>query len=915
MRVTNNAGARLDGPAVTSPAAIGLAAVLTVWLVLLWRGPESAVQWLSNVALLGMALIAAASCWWAAHRFPGRMRLTWMLFGLACASWAGGQIAWSTVEYLDGDPFATAVDVGYLAFFPFAIGALIAIPARRSRLTSVARALVDGLVIASSLLFVSWALVLADIHAAGGSGLDYVIGLVYPIGDVVLLTLLALTWARSTGRPRLTDGTLGLLTAGLVAFAVADSGFAYLTLNEGYYSGHPVDLGWLLGFAAISAAARRPAAERLDTVDDDALRRPGVFAPYLPVVAAFAVAGWEISAQGSLGNFLSWNALIIVSLVIARHLLTLGENLSLTRDLERRVDDRTAELHRSEQRFRSLVQHASDVIAVVDPLGTITYQSGSRALGYHPGTLAGANLLDLVHPAERDDLQGALESLAARPGASELVEFPVLARDGTWRQTETVVTNLVDAPAVGGLVLTIRDVSERKSLEGELRHSAFHDVLTQLSNRRLFTDRLEHALAQSRRHHRPIAVLFLDLDGFKAVNDSLGHEYGDRVLVEVAERLRTCVRHADTVARLGGDEFAILLEELAGEAEANTVAERVCDALRRPFDLGDREVFLAGSVGIARSHTASESAEDLLRDADLAMYQAKGDRDGSYRWFEPSMHRAVVQRLELDADLRRALERDELFLQYQPIVELSSGRVVGAEALLRWRHPQRGLLGPTEFVPLAERNGLVVDIGAWVVGEACRQLRGWQVAHDDPSLSMSVNVSGRQLHHGEVIGAVARALRDSGVEPSSVVLEMTESVLVTHDDEALTHLDDLKELGVRLAVDDFGTGYSALSYLHRLPVDVIKIDKYFIDRLTCDSDSSGLAASIVAMGESLDLLTVAEGVEAEHQLAALRRLGCDLAQGFLLSRPLDVDAFERLLGENRSSLACGELPTLLRSRP
>jgi predicted signal transduction protein with EAL and GGDEF domain len=370
-------------------------------------------------------------------------------------------------------------------------------------------------------------------------------------------------------------------------------------------------------------------------------------------------------------------------------------------------------------------------------------------------------------------------------------------------------------------------------------------------------------------------------------------------LVEVAERLLDCVRVNDSVARLGGDEFAILLEGLGGRAEVSTVAGRICESLRAPFRLGDREVFLGGSIGIAGSTGGGDdTADTLLRNADLAMYEAKAEQNGSYRWYEPIMHLSVLRRLELDGDMRRSIERGELFLEYQPIIDLASGTVTGAEALVRWAHPTRGVVSPADFIPVAEANGLVAAIGEWVVDEACRQLRQWQDRRTGRPLTMSVNLSGRQLDRRETAGVVSDALERWGLDPAHLVLEMTETIFIGHTERTLGNLRSLKELGVRLAVDDFGTGYSNLSYLHRLPVDVIKIDKLFVDRLTAQPGEAGLAASIVRIGQDLHLVTVAEGVEHRFQLDVLRSIGCDQGQGNLLARPVRPAAFEALLDEN-----------------
>jgi diguanylate cyclase (GGDEF)-like protein len=424
-----------------------------------------------------------------------------------------------------------------------------------------------------------------------------------------------------------------------------------------------------------------------------------------------------------------------------------------------------------------------------------------------------------------------------------------------------------------------------------IRH-AFNDSLTGLPNRALLLDRLEVALARAEREDQPVSVLFLDLDGFKVVNDSLGHVAGDRLLIDVARRLTECLRKGDTAARIGGDEFAILLGDLGDPARARHVAERVIAALGQPFTVLGREVFVSASIGIAYG---SSDAENLLRNADVAMYRAKRSSEaGAYATFEPSMHAAVVERLEIEADLRRAIERDELVLHYQPIVDLAGGRVVGLEALLRWAHPRRGLVMPFEFIPLAEETRLIVELGRWVLREACRQAALWRADPRTGGPWVSVNLSGLQLLDDNLDAEVAAALQDSGLDPVGLTLEITETVLVQDVAAAVDRLEHLRALGVSIAIDDFGTGYSSLRYIRRFPADVLKIAKPFVDGLHDETDAA-LVRTIIALADSLGLRTVAEGIEDREQHARLSELGCTLGQGYLFARPLAAEAASDLL--------------------
>ena len=465
-------------------------------------------------------------------------------------------------------------------------------------------------------------------------------------------------------------------------------------------------------------------------------------------------------------------------------------------------------------------------------------------------------------------------------------------------------------PAV---LVAIEDVTQRNALEEELEHQAFHDSLTNLANRALFNDRVQHALQRLARESSSVAVLLLDLDAFKTVNDSVGHTAGDELLITVSQRLRDVLRPSDTAARLGGDEFAILLEGLAGIDEAREITQRVMDTFETPFFIGGTEAAVRASIGVTVVSDGRVDAEGLLRNADAAMYSAKNHGKGCYRVFEPSMHSEAVARLELASDLRHSIVGDEFILHYQPVVSLSAGQVVALEALVRWQHPRRGLLMPMEFIPLAEDNGLIVDLGRWVLTQACRQARVWQLAHPELSLTIAVNVSPRQLAEPGLVDDVCRILTDTGLNPGSLTLEITESILIAEPEAAIARLTELKATGVRLAIDDFGVGYSSLGALKSLPVDVLKIDKAFIDGVTIGAEADALIQAILRLAHTFNLLTVAEGVEHPYQLKRLEELGCDQIQGFCFSHPIPAPAIDHLLAqqvrdESHRGLAISEGP-------
>ena len=558
------------------------------------------------------------------------------------------------------------------------------------------------------------------------------------------------------------------------------------------------------------------------------------------------------------------------------------------------------QLRSSEERFRSLVQNSVDVNMVVRADGTIAYESAAaeRVLGVGPDERLNDSALEVIHPEDRAFAERLFADVMRTPGAQVSGEMRVRHADGSWRFIEAVLKNLLDDPAVGGVVVNYRDVTTRKGLEEELRRQAFHDSLTGLANRALFADRLEHALARTHRFGQSIAVLFIDLDDFKTVNDSLGHGEGDHLLIAVAERLVGAVRAGDTIARMGGDEFAVLIEDPV-EAEAPlVVAQRLLAALEAPFERGAKELFVHASVGVATSTSRSQTADELLRDADVSMYMAKSNGKNRVELFVPSMHEAALARFALKADLERAVERGEFALVYQPIMHLATGQVAGVEALLRWHHPRRGLVGPTEFIPVAEETGLIIRLGRWVLEQACSQARAWDEETSTP-LTMSVNVSARQVQAPGFVDEVAHVLATTGLAPARLTLELTESVLMQDVEQTASTLDALKQLGVRLAIDDFGTGYSSLTYLDRFPIDELKIDRSFVATMTTGPDQSALVRSILKLGETLHLETVAEGIEQADQLAELKTLGAGLGQGYYFAEPLSPDALSVFLASGR----------------
>jgi diguanylate cyclase (GGDEF)-like protein/PAS domain S-box-containing protein len=579
-------------------------------------------------------------------------------------------------------------------------------------------------------------------------------------------------------------------------------------------------------------------------------------------------------------------AALLTALVSARQVLSARENASLRA--------RQA-IRETEARCASLIRHSSDAVLGLGEDLKVRFASpaSERVLGVAPEALCGRPLLDLVHPDDRPRAGRFLADALRQAGVSPAVEWRLGGEGVGWRCIESVVSNRLADPAVRGLVLNSRDVGERRRLEDRLEQAIFHDPLTGLANRTLFRVRVEHALVRAAESGAEVAVLLLDLDDFKTVNDGLGQGQGDELLRIVAVRLLHCARGSDTAARLGGDELGLLLEDPLPLPELLQLAAAVVARMGEPVALDDHEVLVGASVGIARGGAGAD-ADRLLRQAELAMYSAKAAGKGRFALYEPGMRTAAAERIDLEMDLRNALERGEIGLHYQPIVHLPTGAFVGAEALARWHHPRRGLVQPQAFIPLAEgRSELIVALGRLVLREACRQGAAWQARMPPGSpLHLGVNVSVRQLLHSDLVEDVASALAESGLEPRALVLEITEGTLMQGAEPILRQLRELKSIGVRLAIDDFGTGYSSLSYLHRFPIDILKIDKAFLDCMGQGLGDTRLAGAIAALAQAFGMTAVAEGVEWAAQAEAVERLGCVLAQGFHFSRPVPAEVIE-----------------------
>ena len=756
-------------------AAAGVAATLLCLLVI-WMashaGAHRSTAEIDAVVKLVVATLATASCVVFGRRATPQVRLAWMWIGTFAAVWAVGAAVLTWYEFARNGvvPFPSPADAGFLAALPIAaIGVMLF----SSAPVSLARMLLDGAIVAGSLLIVSWSTALGTVyHSGSGSVFSQAIGLAYPISDVIVATVGVSVLAQGRSRQRVAPV---LVVAGLLCLTVADSSLTYVSQLASFRYDMLVDAGRVAGFILIALAPLWPPKGTTTRDEVDGPSPWQVALPYLFLAIAIFAAALKDTQSGHLDLFDAIAGLCVIAAVLTRLVLTLVENLRLT----------------SQMRYAVTTLRANQV---------------------------------------------------------------------------------------------------------ELVHYALHDSLTGLPNRVLFGDRIEHALARRSSPTSRVAVMLCDLDSFKDVNDTLGHPSGDEVLIAAADRLSSCVRPADTVARVGGDEFAILIDDASGVDEVASVAARVCSAMRTPFTVAGRDFIVQVSVGIAMANQYDTRSEKLLQDADVALYATKDAGGNDYTFFEPRLGKAYVDRLGLQAELSMALDNGELFIEYQPVVELESGRTVGVEALLRWRHPRRGVLEPVDFLQVSDNSAIAVEIGAWVLGEAMQQLRGWReripaAAH----LWTAVNVSTRQLASGDLVSAVSKAIDASGLEPESLHIELTESAVTDLVEWSMLVLTELKKLGAKLEINDFGTGYSSLAYLKQLPIDGVKMDRAFVEGLGSDGRDAVIIEAVVALAHALRLKVAAVGVENSRQLEWLRTLGCDYGQGYQWSVPLPPAELERWL--------------------
>jgi diguanylate cyclase (GGDEF)-like protein/PAS domain S-box-containing protein len=913
-------------------------------------------------------------------------------------------------------PFPGPSDVLYLLVYPLLAAALALFIRARSGYGNRA-ALLDALVPTVSLGLLSWVYLIAPYtRATDLTLLEKAVSVAYPLGDVLALAMMLRLLTAAGRKPR----AVSFLAVAIVGVLLSDVVYGLARLDSAWAVGGPVDLGWIIFYAAAGYAALHPSMTRL--TDDHAgtgatvetggrrlllLTVAALIAPAVllaqdltggvvdaPVIAAGSALMFLL-VMGRVGGLLTEQrrtnlretALrranadlaaattdedILAALRNAITLLMAGQRYELVvGELTPLADAATIELgvslvpapgygfphalhaglvlpgnppHRGsmhlaaptatlrdvlpavqllfaqitmvveriglageisrrdgEAYFRTLIRSASDVILIVSDDDRIRYASPSAATVFGRPELTGTPLAMLIADTHHAALADALLRIRSDRGHADAIDLTAVCGDRRLLQVECAGRDLRADPTVAGVVLTIRDVTERRRLENDLAHQAFHDGLTGLANRVLFRDRLEQSFLLAESGPGEVGVLFVDLDDFKEVNDTLGHAVGDQLLVAVGRRIAHAIGAGGTAARMGGDEFAILVPDAADPATAEAVAARIVVALSAPVEVSDglggtHIVSGAASVGVATSHDATSPTE-LLRHADLALYLAKGAGKGTWQRYRSDLHTAMVERLALRTSLLEAIDARQFVLQYQPIVDLPTQSVIGVESLVRWQHPERGLLPPLHFIDLAEESGAIVAIGAWVLRESLRQFARWQADGGAPGLRyVSVNVSARQFRTPGFVDQVRQALADTGARPEWLLLEITESLVLRDAEQVWADLRVLRELGVRIAIDDFGTGYSSLSYLRQMPVDVLKIDKSFIDDITASPQQRALVNAIVTLARNLELTVVAEGIEHAAQRELLERMGCPYGQGYLFARPLWPADLPPLLG-------------------
>ena len=850
----------------------------------------------SDLVLCAAPGLATAACW-EAHRLRGGRHTAWFWFTLACLIWSAGAVAWAVLELVLGrhTPFPSVADLAFVAFaVPVAIG-LTRFPQAAGSGWSRWRSAIDVLVIGGCLLLASlvWvlgpALATAPSMFAGLAAVGFALAGVL-VGAAVLTRVMVL--------PDFRQHVWVPLCAGLLVLTVTDGLYVVRLLTGVHEHGGVAEFGRLAGFTLVALAARAPDH---DFGPPDRHPRSGPLGicqrlvPYGAMALAVVAMVAEPETMERNGNFL-WLTLPLAGVIAVRQFVVVSDHTAIARDLAEAVGRRTAEVQHREQWWRDLVQNLSDVVVVIDVDGSVRYCSPSAgtSLGLWPQEVRRAvEMQTHVHPEDLEATLAAIKPVLAGRRRNGFVECRVERADGSWGWFEVTAVGQLTERALEGTVLTLHDVSERRHLTDRLAHEAYHDSLTGLPNRALLMERIEGAL--QRRTSERTALLLIDLDDFKVINDRHGHAAGDLVLEVIGRRLKNIVRTTDTVARLGGDEFALLMHGNADQVRAT--ADRLIQQITRPVVTGGRRFLVRASVGIV--FAAEDQCEDphsLLSHADIALYEAKARDKGGMVLIDGDERDAAAKQVHLREQIAQPA-LDQFSVLYQPIVDLATGRMRGVESLLRWHHPDLGAVAPDDFIPMAEHGGSIQVLGWHVLSETCVQLARWKREAPHHRLAVGVNISSRQLDEPGFAERVLTLISEHDIDPEQIVLELTEQSLAVDFETAVSVVAELRAGGVSVAVDDYGTGYSSLRYLHRFDADVVKIDRSFIAVLEGSVHTQKIVRSVLDMAESLDLQSIAEGIETEAQLALVRELGCELGQGYLFCRPVPAAEISRLVAE------------------
>jgi diguanylate cyclase (GGDEF)-like protein/PAS domain S-box-containing protein len=876
--------------------------VISTVLLAGWGGEEVAA-WIGAWGNFPIIIVMLALMWPVISNreiTPLRRRAFRLLFAAGVLD-AIASVGWAYSALTASETYGSWPDVLWIFDYPMTATAFMLLYFDLGGRLNSTRSIVDFATVAVGFGALLWFTILSPLatmtaaeFAENWSAATYGSGNVLCLISGAMLAMQVTDWRR--------ERAITWLLLAQVATLVGDLLWVNAELSKQYEVGAPMDLVYVLYYALMVFAAN---AQRRERGNAETRGLQGDLRGSLPIVAL--MVGVIALLDDNLGLADAQSPLLLIVILTATVLVVVSQALA-TREvvaLHREVAAR-----RFDERLTELVRRSSDMIAICDETGVIRYASPSSEalLGALPNELAGQSI-DTVLGRGGATVRGVFDEVAREPHSERVTTFTVENASGERRSFKMVIANLRHVESIRGLTLNIRDISDAARLNEQLRTLAFHDPLTLLANRALFSDRVHQAVRRIADGMTP-AVLFIDLDNFKTVNDSLGHGAGDALLRNFAHRLVQSTRTGDTVARLGGDEFAVLIDHAADVDAALAVARQVLDACRQPFVIDGRQLRVGCSIGVALADRVS-NVERLLRNADAAMYSAKSHGKGHAEVFAPEMLRAARRRMRIENELATAIEERQLEAHYQPIVDLASRHLVGVEALMRWRHPTRGLIAPAEFIPLAEETGQIVQMTQWMLDRACADaVRLQRELEHGAGLRVSVNVSSRYLNHGHVAEEVKQALETHGLAPDCLILEVTESLLLENTARLERIFHELKMLGVRLALDDFGTGYSSLAYLHRFPIDILKIDRSFVERLaransgTDGVDAVALAKAILSLAEALGLDTVAEGIELEEQRDTLLALGCRTGQGYSFGKAMPVgEIFDAAVTRRRALLA------------